>query len=487
MVLMKERRGLARAVTFFAAAVALCATALPAAAFAVAPSVVRAPVAPAFARHQQRAATDPAAALGRTVEGMLGLGLVPSPVEVAGGRGLTASIAGDLPAKFDLRTQGTLPPVRQQHPFGTCWAFATIAALETALTPQSSQDLSEDNLVNYSGFGYADPYDNGGDYTNSLAYLLRGAGPVLDAADAYPTPEVTLDATVVEEVQDVMLLPGFSAQGVTEAVKTFVMQHGGVATSLTWSVDPPCYNAETAAYFYSGTKAANHAVTIVGWDDAYPRANFLAGAQPEHDGAWILRNSWGTDWGDKGYFYVSYDDAMFSRAGNNMAFARVTAPQRGERIYGWDQLGWVTSLGYASTTAAGGGWMANVFRASGRERLAAVGFYRTAAAGDYTVYAGTSLARLRKVAAGQITVGGFFRVPISDGMRLSRGQRFVVAVRVDTEGYSFPLAIQAPLAGYADPAGVPGVSFISPDGKQWTGVEKVVPRSNVCLKAYTVR
>lgn len=482
MVLWNRRRGV---VPFVAAVAVLLAVALPAAALAAAPSVVRAPVAPAFARHQQQLAADPAAAVGRTVDDMLGLGLTPSPVEVAGGRGLTTSIVGDLPTEFDLRTQGTLPPVRQQHPFGTCWAFATMAALETALTPQSSRDLSEDHLVNYSGFGYDDPYDNGGDYTNSLAYLLRGAGPVPEAADAYPTPEVTLDATVVEAVQDVMLLPGFSAQGVTEAVKTFVMQHGGVATSLTWSIDPPCYDPETAAYFYSGTKEANHAVTIVGWDDGYPRENFLAGARPEHDGAWILRNSWGTDWGDGGYFYVSYDDTMFSKDGNNTAFVRVTAPQSGERIYGRDPLGWVTSLGYASTTAATDGWMANVYTASRRERLAAVGFYRTAAAGDYTVYTGTSLARLRKVASGAITVGGFFRVPLADGMRLSKGQRFVVAVHVDTSGYSFPIAIQAPLAGYADPAGVPGVSFISPDGKRWTGVEKVVPRSNVCLKAYT--
>jgi C1A family cysteine protease len=483
MLLRDTRRGVA---TLVVAVAGLAAALLPAAALA-APSVVRAPVSEAFARYQQQRATDPAAMIGRSVDHMLGLGLIPSPVEVAGGRGLAVHATSDLPAQFDLRTQGTLPPVRQQHPYGTCWAFATMAALETALTPQSSQDFSEDNLVNYSGFDYDDPYDYGGDYTNSLAYLLRGAGPVLEAADAYPTPQLTLGATAVAAVQDVMLLPGFGTEGVTEAVKTFVMQHGGVATSLTWSVDPACLNAETAAYFYSGRKTANHAVTIVGWDDEYPRERFLAGAQPEHDGAWIVRNSWGADWGDKGYFYVSYEDSMFSEDGNNTAFLRVTAPTRGERIYGWDPMGWVTSLGYASTTAAGDGWMANVFTASGRERLAAVGFYRTAAAGDYTVYAGTSLARLRKVAEGEITVGGFFRVPVADGMRLSKGQRFVVAVRVDTAGYSFPIPVQAPLAGYADPAGVPGVSFISPDGKRWTAVERVSPRSNVCLKAYTVR
>ena len=131
--------------------------------------------------------------------------------------------------------------------------------------------------------------------------------------------------------------------------------------------------------------------------------------------------------------------------------------------------------------------MANEFRAGRDERLAAVGFYRTAAAGNYTVYAGRSLARLRQVASGSIGVGGYFTVPIKKGLRLTKGQPFVVAVHLDTSGWSYPIPLQAPLAGYAQPEGVPGVSFISPDGRRWTDVATVSPRSNVCLKAMTVR
>ena len=461
--------------------------ALPALAAAAAPAVVRAPLAPAYAEYVQQRAADPAAALGLTVEDLLGLGTVPSPVVTAGGPGLAEYAANRLPATFDLRAEGKLPPVRNQRPYGTCWAFATMAALETALTPQSSLDFSEDNLVNYSGFGYDDPYNNGGTYTNSLAYLLRGSGPVLEAADAYPTPQLTLGATAVEAVQDAVLLPRFTEPGVTEAVKTLIMQAGAVATSFTWKSDPVCFDKDHAAYYYSGSEAANHGVTIVGWDDGYPRENFLEGSRPQHDGAWIVRNSWGPAWGEAGYFYVSYDDTMFSTEGNNMAFTRLAAPSPGTRIYGYDTLGWVTSLGYASTGASSSGWMANAFRATRDERLAAVGFYRTAAAGSYTVYAGSSLARMREIAGGTIDVGGYFTVPIQKGMRLRKGQGFVVAVHLDTAGWSFPIPVQAPLAGYAEPDGVPGVSFISPDGRRWTDVAKVSPRSNACLKAITVR
>ena len=86
---------------------------------------------------------------------------------------------------------------------------------------------------------------------------------------------------------------------------------GGVDVDMAVLWSDAAYNGTTKSYCYTGTGDPNHDVVIVGWDDDYAASNFSP--RRAGNGAFIVRNSWGSGWGASGYFYVSYYDTRFAR------------------------------------------------------------------------------------------------------------------------------------------------------------------------------
>lgn len=123
--------------------------------------------------------------------------------------------------------------------------------------------------------------------------------------------------------------------------------YGGVQSSLYTAMvsdrdDMHYYRKETGAYWYNGDEKPNHDVVIIGWDDHYSRDNF--NQPPEGDGAFICANSWGGEFGDDGYFYVSYYDTNIGI--HNILYSGIESADNYDHIYQADLCGWVGQLGY---------------------------------------------------------------------------------------------------------------------------------------------
>ena len=169
----------------------------------------------------------------------------------------------ELPRAFDYREEGRAPRVRDQSRFETCWAFASLSALESSLMPEEQQDFSRDHLSFHNSFGMA--ADEGGSYIMSVAYLTAWIGPVSEEEDPYGDNVSPEGLTAVKHVQDVRM----PADKDYEAIKRTVYLHGGVESSLYVDFSDPrekseYFNRENYSYCYEGAEQPNHDVVIIG-------------------------------------------------------------------------------------------------------------------------------------------------------------------------------------------------------------------------------
>ena len=396
-----------------------------------------------------------------------------------------------LPAFYDGREEGRVPSVKNQGSIGTCWAFASLQALEAALLPGESYEFSEDHMSLNNGFCI--PQEEGGEYTMSMAYLLSWRGPVLEADDPYGDGISPDGLKSVKHIQEIQILPDKDY----EEIKRAVLLYGGVQSSLYTSlaegeIRSESYNEEAYAYCYIGPEPPNHDSVIIGWDDAYPKENFHGEVQG--DGAFICMNSWGDGFGDQGYFYVSYYDSNIGRS--NIVYSVVEDTDNYDHIYQSDLRGWVGQLGYGEDTV----WFSNVYEAGTSQRIEAAGFYATGPRTSYEIYVVRHVGKEsdilesqdfdRKVllTRGNFDYGGYYTVPLMGNQRedleLSPGERFAVIVKINTPDAIHPAAIEYDSGDGRTFVNISdGEGYISADGVTWERAEE--KRCNLCLKVYT--
>lgn len=391
----------------------------------------------------------------------------------------------ELPSFYDYREEGRSVPVRDQGQFGTCWAFASLTALETSLMPEKLWDFSRDHLNFHND--YQMETEEGGSYIMSVSYLTSWQGPVLEEDDPYGDNESPDGLEPVCHVQEVRM-PGDRD---FEAIRQIVYLYGGVESSLYMDFSDPrqdsaYYNRRNSSYCYTGDAEPNHDVVIIGWDDAYPAENF--NARPEGDGAFICQNSWGPEFGDGGIFYVSYYDANIGNY--NVAYTGTEPADNYDILHQSDLLGWCGQLGYNSEEA----YFANVYEAEEAQEIRAAGFYATGEDTEYRLAVipdfqdPQDLSGAQFTQSGYLQYAGYYTIELETPVPVEAGERFAVLVQIRTPDSQYPIAVEFASGELADKITLEdGEGYISADGGMfWERVE-TAQDSNLCLKVYADR
>ena len=434
--------------------------------------------------------------------------------------------ADPLPSRYDSRDYGYVTSVKNQNPHGTCWAFATTAPIEsymikhgiinpnTGAPASTSLDLSEYHL---SWFSYTSAYDQAGmlagDATSPIGTktfltsggngaiatytLMNWVGPASEATSALAYSRVSTNGLPAMyaynydtvHVEDVLWIPG----GNIDAIKRAILEYGACTINYYHNTDymnPRTYAMcfkQTADPSSSNYIEPNHAVTVVGWDDNYSKSNFLSAHGPSNNGAWIIKNSWGSSVFDQGYFYLSYEDS--SAVNDYCYFFKVADTGNYQHNYQYDG----TSNFVSNLDAGNGTQIANVFTAQSSELLKAVAVSVWDEGVSYTldIYKNPTDARNPSSGAkvstqtGSFSFLGYFTVPLNTPVALNPGDRFAVVFTLNAPSASLSIPYDATEtiswikwihANRGD------TSFYRPAGGAWTDCPD---NGDFRIKAYT--
>lgn len=266
-------------------------------------------------------------------------------------------------SKYDPRDSGIITSIKNQGPFGLCWMYTSTALVETFVSKNygSLFDISElhggvckSNILDkYNvGVGYNNrEYYSGGHFSLAAQYFTNWNEPVysnykwnsiideslypqdnfINLKDGKPVKKENSEIEIDDSFENSKSLFNVTDMGYIAndeiSLKNAIEAYGSVyvKTSLPASVLATDHNNDIAKY--SSKIDLGHAVALIGWDDNYSRFNFRSDLQPENDGAWLAKNSWGSNDSNTGFVWISYEDA--STKFKNTAYV-VTGVQRAD-------------------------------------------------------------------------------------------------------------------------------------------------------------
>jgi predicted outer membrane repeat protein len=369
----------------------------------------------------------------------------------------TPDFVTDLPSSYDSRDYGYMTPVKDQGEGGNCWAFASIATLEACLKKATgiTYDFSEENLKNlmarYSLYGVSYDVNDGGTNRMATGYFMSWLGPIYDEIDKYEDlSALSVDYDPVLHIQNIYYVP----YNDINFVKKAIVDYGAVSVGMPWT-------------------STGHEITLVGWDDNYNGYDFF---KQYTEGAWIFKNSWGENWYDHGYYYVSFNRSITS------AYTFIFNDTMGYTdIYQYDLAGPVTTLLVGKNPD-----YKTRFTSRSNDILSAVStFFKTET--DYTllIYKNGNLVTTQN----GHSLPGYFTIPLNNEIQLKTGDEFEVEFKLTTGSEIGVCYYQTTTWGnHANVISYKqGDSFYKKDNKwnDFYGATGDTVHRTACIKAYT--
>lgn len=265
---------------------------------------------------------------------------VTNPLKLA--RMLSASID----TKYSLKN--IIPAnmvIKNQQKTNSCWTFSTLGMLESTLAlmdyrngkNQVVYDYSERHMEYATSYTFKDGVNkngfkrnvgSGGNVFLSIPYLTNGTGAILEKDMPFENNEDVIELSKIQnknvktQVNDTIDFPSLKSTDDTTQIKKQMKEHiknyGGIYAGIYGAnlLDTSCYNNKTGAIYCDDTTKypINHAVVIIGWDDDYSKENFVDNKKPKNNGAWIIKNSWGTE---KRFTLVEMKNTIFNEYKDN--------------------------------------------------------------------------------------------------------------------------------------------------------------------------